>query len=234
MAKVLVIGAHDDDPVIGVGGILIQQHKADDITFIVCTDGQRSHLAVLGISENPTPKEVAATRRSELRTSCRILREFLHSLTLQHWSYVNGTLQDNISTLEAEILSNLDDGPPDVVYVHALDAHPEHRAVHKATLSALQRIGFGGELYTYSIWTRDLAAGRNEVDASQIQELTGDSTRVDVRDQVHAKREALFAFTSQVQTWPYMNWQPQAKPILEAFFLNYHLRGEEIITRVHL
>ncbi len=238
MASVLVIGAHPDDEVLGVGGILRKLHFQDDVHIVTCSDGAHSHSIVLNVFEHPTPQEVAAVREGELARACSIIGEGM-CLTHEQWAYSDGKLQKTAGLLEVDILDLLGRFYPDVIYVHALDAHPDHRAVHDAALAALRRAGFAGEIYEYFIWTREFALGRQELltqaQLDQIQEFTPDTIHVDVSEQNSTKRRALEAFESQVSSAPaYPGWLPQKKPILKPSFVEYHLRGEEIITPVRL
>ena len=61
--RVLAIGAHDDDVIIGIGGTLLVRHQDDGVEIIVMTNGQNSHEVVLGVSVLPSPEEVAQARK---------------------------------------------------------------------------------------------------------------------------------------------------------------------------
>jgi len=232
--KILVLSAHDDDVFIGVGGILLLRHKEDEIRVQVFTNGQNSHVVVLNVHELPSPEQVEFARKQELEAACRDFVNAGLNLTCNQWFYPDtcGELtkkKDEVKGLLTKLITSY---APDIIYFHASDAHEDHRLVSCATNEAMKEINYHGKAVTFSIWTHELARQRPEVDARLIPDLDSSSEVVDIGEVLFVKKRALHRFTSQVQIWPYLEWQPQKSPILDKGFLDYFLRGEEIITPV--
>ena len=233
--RVVVVGAHDDDPIIGVGGTLLKRHaKADCIQMIILTNGENSHRVVLGVHDCPSPVQVARAREFELLRALDEFRSIGLAVSRYQWDFPDtcGVLTSKKEKVKQSMKTALNTFEPDVVYFQAPDAHEDHRLAYHAVSEVLEDVNFQGETYLYAIWTKELALMRPEVDVSMIEEIPGQVEVVDVRDVLAVKRRALHRFTSQIQLWPYLDWQPQEKPILDAGFIRYFLRGEEVIYRV--
>ena len=234
--KVLALGAHDDDVLIGIGGILLAKHSGDDIKIQIFTSGENSHLKVLGIYEDPTPKEVAHARRQELEAAYGELKNSGLELAYSQWEYPDtcGALTNAEETIKQRLTSLITSYQPDIIYFQSPDAHEDHRLVHLATTETMQKISYAKETYIYTIWTEEFAKHRPEIDPSLISEISKRPEIIDIRKFIDIKRKALYHFKSQIEIWPYLSWQPQSAPILDASFLRYFLRGEEIITKIEL
>ena len=57
--------------------------------------------------------------------------------------------------------------------------------------------------------------------------------RETLKEELKLKRKALFEMKSQVNVWPYPEWQVQEKPILNKKFIDYFLKEEEIFVKVN-
>jgi len=229
--KVGIFVAHEDDVILGVGGIIIQHlEKQDDVYITVCTDGRNSHKAVLDIKENPTPAEVAETRRKEFNRATKILgckRENIFYLNTE-----DGTVRNNADIVRKQIKEIITKINPDIIYFHYSDAHPDHRAVSEIIKNILNYMEPFPQAYQFFIWTKKLSKDRPEVDEKNIPEIPKDAIEVNIRSELETKRKALYEMRSQILTHPYKNWQIQSKPILDKNFVDYFLRGEEIILRL--
>jgi len=60
--------------------------------------------------------------------------------------------------------------------------------------------------YQFFIWTKEVAKGRPEVDDSRIVDVPLNALRVDISNELIAKRNTLFRMNSQVNVWPYPDW----------------------------
>lgn len=233
MAKILVPVAHDDDAILGVGGRILQHSRqGDEVKVIICTDGRHSHKAVLGIEDNPSPSEVMKARSEEIMIALSALLVPSGNIdTLGLWDCegtVWGKSPEVKKTLEAMFMKEA----PDIVYFQYPDAHVDHRAVGAIVSEILQGLSCPPEAFQFVIWTKELAADRPEVDASQVPEIPSDVVRIDIGYEIGAKRRAMHSMRSQVDLWPYPEWQVQRAPILDKKFLDYFLvKSEEILIR---
>jgi LmbE family N-acetylglucosaminyl deacetylase len=117
--KIVVIGAHPDDPEGGMGGTLAKHsYKGDDVHIILCTLG-----GVLG-----DPKE----REDEAKVAARLLNAKLKVLDYPV-SKLNQTSIEFVNVLKEAIERFY----PDRLYTHSLfDYHQVHVAVSKSALKA--------------------------------------------------------------------------------------------------
>lgn len=231
--KVGIYAAHDDDFLLGAGGRVVQHLKQDDEVYIViCADGRNSHKAVLEITENPSAWEVKAKREEEIKKAVEILGVSKERLYFLELTDGEGKVWQNEEKPKRQILEITEKEKPDLIYFHYPDAHIDHRAVAKIVSETLGGIKPIPKAYQFFIWTKELAEGRPEVDASQVPEIPHNVTRVNIKEELEFKRKALFEMRSQVNVWPYLDWQVQEKPILDKKFIDYFLRGEEIFVKV--
>ena len=231
--KIGVYVAHEDDSILGVGGTILQHLKQDnEVYLVVFTDGRNSHKVVLGIEQKPSVWEVREKRAEEFK-------EALKFLGVPYENLYTFKIPDTVGMLwpkEKEVLERITEitkkERPDLIYLNHFDAHDDHRAVSEMVPKMLTNLDFKVEAFRFFIWTKELAEGRPEVDASQVPDIPPTALKVDVREELSLKRQALHAMKSQVELWPYPDWQVQIGPILDKRFIDYFLRGEEIFIRL--
>lgn len=231
--KIGVYVAHEDDSILGVGGTIVQHLKQGNEVYIaVFTDGRNSHKLVLRIEQNPSVWEVREKRAEEFK-------EALKFLGVPHENLYTFEIADGVGMLwpkEKEILERITEitkkERPDLIYFNHPDAHGDHRAVGEMVPKMLTNLDFKVDALRFFIWTKELAEGRPEVDASQVPDIPPHALKVDVREELLLKKQALHAMKSQVELWPYPDWQVQTAPILEKRFIDYFLRGEEVFVKL--
>jgi N-acetylglucosamine malate deacetylase 1 len=126
--RVLVIGAHPDDEVLGAGGTIARHvQEGDEVCVLILTDGVTSH-------HNETALQKAAARRA-----CRTL-----GTTDVRFVDLPDQRLDGLPLLEVirPISAVISDLRPSVVYTHHRgDANQDHRAAFAATLVAARPVG---------------------------------------------------------------------------------------------
>ena len=142
MKKVLVVAAHLDDEVLGVGGTMARHARDGDEVFElnVCDRSERHRFDA----------EMVSTLRLQARKMCEIIgvKELLHGKLADE--YLDVSLADVIRPIE-EAIERIQ---PDVVYTHHKgDVNQDHRAVFEATLVATRAFTypFVREVYSYEI-----------------------------------------------------------------------------------
>jgi len=141
MKKVLVIIAHPDDEVIGLGGTIAKHTRNGDKVYLsVITDGSSvgSDLDELNIIEK---------RKKECLLSSRML-----GITEVFFHNFKDAKLDILPQIELNkaILIDIKKVSPDIVYTHnEYDLHSDHRAVSNATRIATRREV--KEVYMYEI-----------------------------------------------------------------------------------
>lgn len=229
MKNVLVLGAHDDDTVLGTGGNMVRHiNHGDEVFVVIFTTGHTSHQVVLGITSNPSPTEVAKKRREEILKAMVCLGVpmgnlyFLNIPTREVFNHMDET--------EMKLRKILSEIRPDIVYSHYPDAHSDHKAVSTLTEKVLGSAPVC-KVYQFMIWNKELAAGRPEMDQNDIPEIPENAMVVNLSEHERLlKCNAIYEMRSQVSTRPYPGWQIQERAILGPSFIRYFLRGSEIFV----
>jgi LmbE family N-acetylglucosaminyl deacetylase len=217
---VLVVAPHSDDETLGCGGTIALFAPTRSIHVVYAADGR---LSPSGADGKPAAEadSLPAVRRAEAETAMAGLglgADRLHFLDLP-----DGQLNAHRSTLTArlaELVRTL--RPRTVLTPFRYDQHPDHLAVHKATVDAVAEGSATGEitLLEYFVYFRYplLAEGdiRRAVAPAHLVEIDIEPVRV-------AKRAALDAYVSQVTH--YFPWQ--TRPVLTEAVLDEHASGPE-------
>ena len=234
MGKVMFFIAHDDDVILSSAG-LIQRLIADgnEVSVVLFANGETSHQVVLDIKKNPTPAEVAQKRRIEFLKAMELLGISIGNITF--FDFPTRKVVENKPTGVDAVMCIIQKEKPQEIYFNYPDCHIDHRAVSDIVWEAFLRTPDYQKpvVKRFVIWTDELSAGRNDVDIVLAPEIPSKAEIFSLTEhELAVKRKAIFEVHSQVETWPYPEWQPQEKPILDANFLKYFLRGEEIFVPV--
>lgn len=164
-AKVLVVAPHMDDDVIGPGGTLALHRRAQSsIQVVFCAAGK-------------TPEE-DRQRKSEARAAA----DFMGFEHVEWLDFPEGQLSPNEGALSRALEKVLVDVRPDQVFCpYVADHHRDHSAVALALATAIERAGYGGEVWSYEVWSP-----------------LWPNVAVDISSVVDVKRKAIELYTSQV------------------------------------
>jgi LmbE family N-acetylglucosaminyl deacetylase len=172
--KVIVAGAHPDDPESGCGGTIARYSDlGHDVVVIYLTRGEA------GISGKPH-NEAAAIRSAEAQKACQILKA-----RPVFAGQIDGSTEVNPARY-ADFGKLLDAEKPDVVFTHwPVDTHRDHRAASLLVYDAWLRSGKKFALYYFEVLT-----------GSQTQ-VFAPNFYVDITETEHRKRAACYAHVSQ-------------------------------------
>jgi LmbE family N-acetylglucosaminyl deacetylase len=142
MTSVLVIAPHPDDETLGCGGALrLHALAGDDVRIVYVTSGEQGGHGL-------SPAETAVVREAEAGRAAAVMG--VHDLVFLRRR--DGGLRSGRHLVEA-VGQEVATASPDIVYApHAGDAHPDHRAVARATTRALAESP-EVDLLGYEIWT---------------------------------------------------------------------------------
>jgi LmbE family N-acetylglucosaminyl deacetylase len=201
----LVLAPHPDDETLGCGGTIAAKVAAGRrVHVVVVTDGRQSHRHSRVVSGD----ELVAIRESELREACRRLG--VADGDVRTWHYPDGGLEAAAGRLRHDLIDLLGElSPPEVLVPAAIDAHPDHRALHRAARAALAHRSNRAAVYAYPVWMWDPRAWveRDAPVAAQARQLVegpwrtwrrGRRARVDVGEHLPTKRRAIEAYRSQL------------------------------------
>lgn len=140
--KVLVIGAHPDDPETGCGGtICLLTDAGHDVVCVYLTRGE---AGIPGKSHS----EAAAIRVKESEHACRVTGA-------QHifMNQVDGNTEVNLQRYK-EMRELIDSEDPDIVITHwPIDAHRDHAVCGTLVLDAWRRLDRRFSLYYFEVMT---------------------------------------------------------------------------------
>lgn len=207
--KILVIGAHPDDPETAAGGTMALFVKAGyEVVSVYMTKGER------GIVDK-TLDEAAAIRVPEAKAACKIL-----GVRPVFMTQIDGDAQINPERY-VEMRELIAAEKPDMVFTHwPIDGHPDHRVCSLLVYDAWRRLGYSFELYYFEVMS-----------GTQTQ-LFHPTDWVNITDVATIKEQACFCHVSQNMKPLYDEWHiPMEKfrglelrcPRAEAFI---HLRRD--------
>lgn len=140
--KVLVIGAHPDDPETGCGGTMILMKKAGyDVTCVYLTRGEA------GI-QGKSHEEAARIRTEEVNNACKVTGAKHIFLT-----QIDGQTEVNKARYD-EMFKLIQDEDPDIVLTHwPIDGHRDHRVCSVLVYDTWRRSGRSFDLYYFEVMT---------------------------------------------------------------------------------
>jgi N-acetylglucosamine malate deacetylase 1 len=177
--KVIVAGAHPDDPESAAGGTVARY--ADLGHDVVCLYLTRGEVGMKGKS----PKETAAIRTAEAEKACEILKA-----RPLFAGQVDGSTEVNAARYD-EFFKLIDGEKPDVVFTHwPVDSHRDHRATSLLVYDAWLKSGKKFALFYF------------EVDAGAQTQIFRPTHYVDITETEERKRKACYAHTDAPQFYP--------------------------------
>lgn len=206
---VVVLAAHPDDEVLGVGGLVcLLAALGADLRFVWATDGEGSHRG----SSAPGVDDLAATRRAE--SAAALARLGAAGSARVRLQLPDGGLTEREDDLVRRLRCVTD--PDDVVLTPwSGDAHPDHEACGRAAAAVASQV------VEYPVWTWSWA----HPDDDRVPWER--ARRVDLPPDVRARKNAAIAcFTSQVRS---LGPEPEDGPVLPPGFLSHFDRDHETV-----
>lgn len=184
MEKVLILCAHPDDEVFGVGGTISKYIKeGKSVTTVIFSYGENSMPWL-------KPAEVRKIRQNESLKASKILgttSTFFLGLKEGEIDKVDNKNQDKLKNI-------ITTTKPSKIFTHSQDdPHIDHRAVNKVVSKLLKEINFSKEVYAFEVWNPFALRNRNRP-----------KLYVDISKTFNKKMEAVNEFkTQRIQgRWP--------------------------------
>lgn len=192
--KVLVVAAHPDDEIIGIGGTINRHIKnGDEVAVLILGDGKSSR------------KEQYEKLSADILT--KVAQETSSALQIlgvkKHW---NENLPDNrfdsLTMLDVvKIVSRyIQELKPQIVYTHHFgDLNIDHRIVSDATITACRPIeaDFVKELYMFE------TLSSTEMSGDLPHRRFSPNTFIDISNELETKLEAMSKYVSELRPFPH-------------------------------
>ncbi len=146
MADILVLCAHNDDQVIGVGGTIIKYSKQGKIVkTVVFSYGEK-------IQPHMKTEVVSKIRKKEGNKSDRLLGgSGIIYLGLKDLTLAKELQQKEMQNKIAEIIKK---EKPKKIFTHSsTDRHPDHKAVYNLVQEFIKTKKINCEVYSFDVWT---------------------------------------------------------------------------------
>lgn len=175
--KVLVLCAHSDDQVIGAGGTIARHAKSGDkVLVVIFSKGEKS---VPWLKEELVKK----AREDESKAIAKHLGCRVGFLGLPDMGLITRIREKGFVERVIKIIEKFS---PDKIFTHSLyDAHPDHQAVYRAVMMALEEVKLRNKpkIFTFAVW------GASPKNVAKLY--------VDISETFRAKIDALRAFKTQ-------------------------------------
>jgi N-acetylglucosamine malate deacetylase 1 len=194
MKKVMVIVAHPDDEIIGVGGTIAKHVKnGDDVSVLILGDGKSSRNREYSTLDSNTKNLVF----NETKAAMTILgiRKY-DNLGLPDNRFDTVPLLDIIKNISDFVKKN----NPSVVYTHHFgDLNIDHRITFEAVITATRTIEapFVKEIYLFE------TLSSTEMSGSYSQRFFVPNTFIEIVDFLDQKIEAMEAYVSELREFPH-------------------------------
>ncbi|MBN2423064.1 PIG-L family deacetylase [Candidatus Woesearchaeota archaeon] len=200
---ILVLCAHNDDQIIGVGGTLAKYAKqGKPIIIIIFSYGESSH-------PHYQKEVIIKTRVKESIRADKILcgdKAKTYYLGLTEGKFQKEIKNKKISQKIEKIIRQ---SKPSKIFTHSIDdPHPDHKAVNKFVMNLTEKIGFKGDVYSFNVWNLFINLRKRN-----LPKLV-----VDISDTFKKKIEALEKHKSQaIQARLPLTWSIYFKAIIHGF-----------------
>jgi len=215
---------HMDDEVLACGGTIASLPDKKRIHVVYATDGSRSPVPAfdwIGAASADLP----TIRRAEANSALDVLG--IPEQNRQFLDFPDGELQQNVSDVQHALARLLERVRPSHVFVpFRFDRHPDHVALHAATIRASRSLSRPIQLVEYFVYYRwRLLPGGDIRKIIQPDHLV----RIDITGQSQQKQRALECYVSQATC--FFSWQD--RPILPATRVVEVSRSPELFLMHH-
>lgn len=193
MKKVLVIAAHPDDEVYGLGGTIARlAYEGNEIHVLIVTDGSTSQYR-----NNDNLLEIIKIKKIETEK----VRQILNIKSIIYGNLPDMKL-DTIPHIEINQLieSTIELIKPEIVFTHFWgDVNKDHRCIYESTIVAVRPIKKQSvkELYCYRV------PSSTEWSPSILNNQFLPNTFVDISNFIEQKSKAILTYKTELRGYPH-------------------------------
>lgn len=210
--NILVVCAHNDDQIIGVGGTLAKYAiEGMDVTTVIYSYGEKSHPWL----KKHITKDM---RKREAEKSNEIMK--LGELIFL--GIEEGKFQDELNGGKlAELLKIIKKRKYDKIFTHSVDdPHPDHQVVYNTIKDLVKDQTIINDVYMFDVWNPIRFKKRN------LPQLV-----VDISETFRTKIDAFKAHKSQKMTMLTLMWNVYAQALTNG--LNHGCKYAEVFRKLN-
>ena len=193
---ILILCAHNDDQVFGMGGTIAKYAKeGKTVKTVIFSFGEKSHPHL-------KPEVITKMRVKESLKSDKIIG----GKGVTYLGLKEGKFKEQIEKMgvKAKVRKIIEKEKPTKIFTHSInDAHHDHRAVYHFVKELTDEIKYKGDIYLFGVWSPVRIKNRN------LPKMVVDVTKTFSR-----KIEAIKAHQSQQITIVSLLWNVYAKAIM--------------------
>ncbi len=200
--KILIICAHNDDQVFGIGGTIAKYAKqGKTVKTVIFSFGELSHPHL-------KPEVIIKRRVKESLDADKILGgKGIRYLGLKEGRFPKEIEKKGIKKIITNIIRK---EKPGKIFTHSInDAHPDHRAVYHFVRELTGEIKYKGDIYLFGVWSPVRIKNRN------IPKMV-----VDITGTFGKKIKAIKAHKSQQLTILSLLWNVYLRAIMNGWSSN--------------
>lgn len=187
MKKVLVIAAHPDDEILGIGGTVRKHYDSgDEVYAVILGEGMTSR-------KNSTKDKLNALHRDTLKAAEVIGYEEVYFDNFPDNRFDTVALLDVIQTIERYI----DKINPEIIYTHHdKDLNIDHEITYRAVMTATRPFG---KCAVKKIYTFETPSSTEW----QFNQAFKPNVFIDIEDTIEYKLKAMAHYESELRPYPY-------------------------------
>lgn len=191
MSKILVVAAHPDDELLGVGGTLARHVEEGDVVHTLIL-GQG--MASRGIKDSELKEKLTTLREQALRAAkiVGIQQTIFENLPDNRFDAID--FLDIVKLVEKNIALI----QPNVIYTHHYgDLNIDHRLTYQAVITATRPIEFFPKIYTFE------TLSATEWNFGKKDDVFCPNYFVNIEETINKKIKALECYQSEMRSFPH-------------------------------
>lgn len=211
--KILVIAAHNDDPIFGAGGTLAKYAKeGKKIKTIIFSYGELSHPQL-------KPEIIIKTRKRETNKADKILGG--QGVEYMDMRDANMLLHIRKPEIKQKLIYLVQKENPDKIFTHgANDLHTHHIVIYQLIKKLIKENKINCPVYSFDIWN-----------ILKLRKRSIPTLVVDITDTFQTKIEALRTHKSQINTLMSLGWVIHFKARMNGW--NNNVKYAEVFDKIN-
>lgn len=188
--RILVIAAHPDDEVLGVGGTMARYaENGDEVYTLILTDGSSTQYK--NDKEKLNVKKEQAKKANQILGVEEVIFKNLPDMKLDTVSHIeiNKNIEEEVRRIK-----------PDIIFTHhKSDVNKDHNLIYESTLVATRPVDDYSvkELYTYE------TLSSTEWTSNDSEDIFKPNTYININEQFSKKVKSLKAYKTEIRDYPH-------------------------------